>query len=78
MQEVPEATEGDGEEMKDNEEPPMTQADINCYRVNYNIEEWEENRMSRDPEGWITLPFGVLYAVRALCDEVERLNGWKK
>ena len=53
----------------------ITKETIDCYRVNYNKKGWMKYS---DPRGWIILPDGILIALELLCDEVERLNGWKK
>lgn len=48
----------------------MKNEDINCYRINY-AKSW---RKHCDPNGWVTLPYGVVEAIHWLCDEVEMLR----
>ena len=50
----------------------MKKKDIECYRINYDKAGWE----IVIARGGV-LPPGILDAVHALCDEVERLRGWK-
>ena len=55
-------------------EPPLdclVGLDIHCYRVNYNLPDWEA--IAR-VHGEICAPIGAVRAVNALCDEVERLQ----
>lgn len=48
----------------------MKKADIDCYRINYDIKSWR-----KAAEGdFVMAPMGVFYAIKALCDEVERLK----
>lgn len=51
----------------------MTKEWIACYRTNYEKAGWQKYANGQ----FVTMPLGVLDAIRALCDEVERLNGWK-
>lgn len=53
----------------------MTKDDIMCYRVNYRKSDWEKYSGGND---FISVPLGIFDAIRALLDEIERLNGWKK
>ena len=52
----------------------MTKADLACYRTNYDRKVWEEYA----DNSVVALPLGVLDAIAALCDEVERLHRRKR
>lgn len=49
----------------------MTKDDLDCYRTNYDKKGWMKYA---NDNGFVTMPLGVLDAVKALCDEVERLQ----
>ena len=49
----------------------MDSKDIECYRINYNIDGWK--RISEE-HGYLCAPFGAILAINALCDEVESLR----
>ena len=52
----------------------ITKKDLSFYRKQYEIKGWEKISQGK----YVTMPLGVLKAISALCDEVERLRGWKK
>ena len=56
----------------------ITKSDIKCYRTNYEKSGWLKINETEDKSELISLPTGILDAVEILCDEIERLNGWKK
>lgn len=49
----------------------MRPMDIECYRVNYRLADWERIALTN---GDFCVPIGAVRAVNALCDEVERLR----
>ena len=48
----------------------MKKADIDCYRTNYDKAGW----LKYANGSFVTMPVGVLDAIKTLCDEVERLS----
>ena len=53
----------------------MDKNDIECYRTNYNKKSWL--KINNFGSNFMFLPVGILDAVEALCEEVERLRGWR-
>jgi len=49
----------------------MTAKDLACYRTNYDPKGWEKIWAM---DGHRNAPGGAIYAIKALCDEVEQLN----
>ena len=52
----------------------LSRDDIKCYRTNYDKNSWKKYASDQ----FVTMPLGVLGAIATLCDEVERLNKWKR
>ena len=57
-------------------DPPVTRAHIDCYRTNYSLPEWE--KVLGEGASFGMIPVGALVAIEVLCQEIERLNGWRK
>ena len=49
----------------------MDSKDIECYRINYNVDGWREVAHWK---GELCVPFCAVLAINALCDEVESLR----
>ena len=49
----------------------MNRTDIECYRINYNVDGWRE---VAHRNGELCVPFAAVLAINALCDEVESLR----
>ena len=50
----------------------ISEEDLACYRINYDPAPYEE--AVRRGGDQLVVPIGAAWAIRALCDEVERLN----
>lgn len=53
----------------------ITKEHIETYRINYQPEAWKEYSKSH---GHCCVALGAVYAIEALCQEVEKLKGWGK